>query len=793
MGPSIRSLRSSAAPTALPNRRRSGRVLRHAQRKDDDSSGDSGDDDESYSAPIQRGRSDRVLRSGKRQKLSRRSSRFQPLSPSPSHKRARARKRVVQRTRSPTRSLKTTPKKLKQSKQGDGTGVIQSEGRIPPWESLPYYILVRIFTFAAYPLYDDMYWHQPSIGWLLKLSRVCRSFAEPALTALYHTPPLLPSYRPFALLKLLALPPSEKTFKYNSKVRRLEVEVSRTLFPVSRSHGHLDISALILQLPQLEDLEFFHLVDRPPYRERALVKEKLAKMWSYPDFLFVALENAGVRLRSWRWNAWFWGANRGLSQLEYIHLQPAFRGLKRLGFTNYDQSDGGCPDSSGGATNEEYLARAISVLHNLKSLNFEYCSVVNEVLLPLLPENLSILSITNCPNLTSDILHPFLITHGSHLRELILDHNQSLNLSFLPDLERACPKLGVFKMDFKYYHNDFLRSSEPQFEDLLFLHEVPTWPPMLESIELIHLRKWNLEVADMFFRSLINAASSLPHLRKLVLRVILKIGWRDRAHFRDDWIHKLERIFLRKPDPPNIELQSLSRWKAHKATVEAEDQKERAALNDETDEDIVVRRPRRSLRTKLKDMKEAEHEASSQALESRVSRPTNLAESPKDEEYVDGVQVVLWNKSDAQLLINLANSQSRSTRSRRRPTRLTELERLELSAGKDRPVHRYSPDSERSDTGSTDTESNGNSDNDSYSDSNSGCGDTDGSSDTGKRRKDDSGEITQGMCSVVDIRIDNLRPTETQFVEDDFLDEEISGDDEWDGNDLIFGDQSYAW
>ncbi|KAI9854761.1 MAG: hypothetical protein M1813_000882 [Trichoglossum hirsutum] len=787
MTPSLRSLRSSATTTASPNRRRSSRVLRYAQRKDSSSS-----DDESYSAPIQRGRSDRVLRSGKKQKLSRLSSRSQSPSPSSSHKRVRTQKRAVQRTRPPP---KTTPKKLKQSGQGDGTAsteqeVIQSEGRIPPWESLPYYILVRIFTFAAHPLHDDMYWPQPSIGWLLKLSRVCRSFAEPALTALYHTPPLLPSYRALALLKILALPPSQKTLKYNNKVRRLEVEVSQTLFPVCRSHSHLDISALILQLPQLEDLEVFHFADRPPYRDGVSMRK-----WLYPDFLFIALEAAGVRLRSWHWNTRFCSANQGLSQLEYIHLQPAFRSLKKLVFTNYHQSDGDSPDASTRATNEEYLARAISILPNLESLNFESCSVVNEALLPLLPENLSILSITNCPTLTSDILHPFLITHGFHLKELILDHNQSLNLSFLPDLARACPQLEVFKMDFKYYNSISYKNSEPQFEYLLLLHEVPTWPPTLQSIELIHLRKWGLEVADMFFRSLINAAASLPHLRRLVLRVILKIGWRDRAHFRDDWIHKLERVFLRKAKPPNIELQSLSRWKTHKATTEAENRKERTTLDDETDDDIVVRMPRRSLRTKLRDMKEAEHEASSQALENRVSRLIDRAGSPEDEEYVGGVQVVVWNKSDAQLLINLANPQSRSTRNRRRSTRLTELEQLELSAGKDRPIRRYNPNnnSEPDDTSSSDTESNGDTDNDSYSDSNSGYGDGGGSSDTTKRQNDGKGEVMQGMCSVVDIRIDNLRPTETQFVEDDFLDEEVSGDEEWDGNDLIFGDQSYAW
>jgi hypothetical protein len=51
----------------------------------------------------------------------------------------------------------------------------------------------------------------------------------------------------------------------------------------------------------------------------------------------------------------------------------------------------------------------------------------------------------------------------------------------------------------------------------------------------------------------------------------------------------------------------------------------------------------------------------------------------------------------------------------------------------------------------------------------------------------------QGMCDVVDIRIDNLRPTENQMHENDFLDSEPSGDEDWDegrgdpGEEELFG------
>lgn len=53
-------------------------------------------------------------------------------------------------------------------------------------------------------------------------------------------------------------------------------------------------------------------------------------------------------------------------------------------------------------------------------------------------------------------------------------------------------------------------------------------------------------------------------------------------------------------------------------------------------------------------------------------------------------------------------------------------------------------------------------------------------------------EQVQGMCDIVDVMIDNLRPTEEQFHESDFLDDEVSGDEDWNGDDDMPGD-GYAW
>ena len=58
--------------------------------------------------------------------------------------------------------------------------------------------------------------------------------------------------------------------------------------------------------------------------------------------------------------------------------------------------------------------------------------------------------------------------------------------------------------------------------------------------------------------------------------------------------------------------------------------------------------------------------------------------------------------------------------------------------------------------------------------------------------QDDSEITVQGLCDVVDIRIDNQRPREEQYNESHFLDSEASGDEEWTEGDELPGD-SYAW
>ena len=55
-------------------------------------------------------------------------------------------------------------------------------------------------------------------------------------------------------------------------------------------------------------------------------------------------------------------------------------------------------------------------------------------------------------------------------------------------------------------------------------------------------------------------------------------------------------------------------------------------------------------------------------------------------------------------------------------------------------------------------------------------------------------ESVQGLCDVVRVLFDNLRPTEEQLHESDFLDQELSGDEDWNGDsDDMYGEDGYAW
>jgi hypothetical protein len=190
---------------------------------------------------------------------------------------------------------------------------------------------------------------------------------------------------------------------------------------------------------------------------------------------------------------------------------------------------------------------------------------------------------------------------------------------------------------------------------------------------LIQLRRLDHVTAESFFMSLIDAAPSLPDLRRLVVSAILKIAWRDRANFRERWISRLERTFLRRSQPPDPNLRSLRK-------------RELNTIRHKFDGDADPARP--------------------VTAGSEPSTPSKRHSS------------------------RLAESKAPEAREN------TESTPIALSQSGEHEVH--------------------------------------------------------GMCDVVSIRIDNQRPSETQFNENDFLDDEPSGDSDWDGADYEPGG-GHAW
>ncbi|KAK0650220.1 hypothetical protein DIS24_g7007 [Lasiodiplodia hormozganensis] len=588
--------------------------------------------------------------------------------------------------------------------------VLESDGVVPDWASLPYEVLLQIFIFASDPLHDEDFRPTTNVPWLASTARVCKSFMEPALTALYRRPPLLTIDKPHKLLELLSDTTAKHCINYNVKVRRLEFDAPSTL-AYTWSGKQFEIGDLIPFVPQLTEISIVHPQDRPPFRTL-----NRSGRWHYSQALFTSLAASKIRLKSWNWNSNFRSRDHDLFWMGGIHQLDAFQRLEHLSLFNFGPesfavvtNDEG-PEHSG-RSSKQVLADNLALLPELKSLSFECCQVLDADFLPLLKENLHHLTIVNCHHVTSEILRDFLISHGSQLESLTLNHNQTLDISFLPDLKRACPKLQALKMDLNYFDShDTFRDSEPKYFDLLKDDEVPSWPTTLQVIEMNQLRQWTSAAAENFFSSLLDSAEELPDLRILVLKAILNIGWRDRASFRDKWIGRLQRVFLRKSSPPNPHLMSgpTGRLRHVAVTPRAKDKApfwtagEDAHSADENPDDSSA--PARRLRPR------------------RAVATTSAADDTS------------------------ASSSSSSSEA-------------EPSSAEDEDDHHRSSDE------------NG------------------GSKDWKHTRE----KFIQGMCEIVDIRIDNLRPREEQFNENDFLDSEVSGDEDWNGEDNFVADDGYAW
>ncbi|KAL4889938.1 hypothetical protein BDV59DRAFT_185376 [Aspergillus ambiguus] len=550
-------------------------------------------------------------------------------------------------------------------------------GVIPPWHTLPYHILFDIFLYASYPLVDEWSGTQhSSVRWLVNVSLLCRAFHEPALAALYYCPPLIPDAKSHGLLSLASKPQESLSTNYVNKIRELNVDVEQLLlYKSGPTLGYFDLAKLVEHTPQLKRLRLFHVED---HTTGIPIYQKNYSRWTYPDTLFTAIASSSIRLRSWDWNSRFMDPEQLLPLMMAKHLEPAFSGLREVKLLHMFEKI----EAEGDNDEEEVvLATALKELPELRRLEFFECSLLNEHLFPMLPSCLTSLTLHNCVNVTTLNLGAFLSTHGQNLRELNLLHLRHMSLSFTVGLAQSCPRLERFKVDISMHDQSSYHDVEPHFRHLFGRTEVPTWPATLQDIEMHQLSKWDDNTAEVFFTSLIEAAPELRNLRRLWISAILKIGWRDRASFREKWIGRLEKVFLRRSSPPDPNLRSIP----------------------------------------------------------RPSQKVNPGPPDVSADHVAGQLDVPGSGP--------------STPSKRKSARLAQRKFSEIEDDAE-----FSP----------------------------GRGHTDG-------EEEEKSLPCQGMCDVVTIRIDNQRPTETQFNEQDFLDDELSGDEDWNGRDMDVGDGGHAW
>ena len=587
-------------------------------------------------------------------------------------------------------------------------------GRIPPWQTLPYEILLQIFQHASYPLLDDVYRPSPSMssGWLVKVALLCRSFAEPALSTLYYAPPLSTSHAHRLLASLSSQ--HEKSFlNYRAKIKRLDVEAIGILCRKYDGQEPIELGELLSLTPQVRSVAIYL------HRQEVMFRKISGKHKPYQQSLFTTIQTSDIRFSEWTWDGvLIHRSHFPLGSLEVYHSWKQFQNLRFLTFSNFS-----------GLFEMKMLVRSASVLWCLRSLNFHNVTIEGTKDLQMLPKHLESLNFTKCGSLEAQSLAQLLKSHGGELRELALNHNYALDLSFLQDLAIACPKLERLTMDLRFFstHTTY-NDAEPKFEHLMQEMDVPAWPRTLQRIELFHLRKWDTSAANAFFSSLVESAQHLLDLRHVDIKASLgESNWRDRINFRNKWVDRMEKVFKRVPAPPDWRLQSISTFKAHRHEY------------------------RRATRTVWRDNMTTEF---TKVADSNKFSHVELATPCSNDASGD---------SDAPLV-----SKRRSTRLKDRPEDPVETRPIPRKPRKRRRRRR-------------------NADEESSSEEDSALEDLDDTQDSPQNLGEDNKNLyIQGMCDIVRVAIDNLRPTEEHLDESNFLDDEISGDDDWNGDDGIY-------
>jgi len=274
----------------------------------------------------------------------------------------------------------------------------------------------------------------------------------------------------------------------------------------------------------------------------------------------------------------------------------------------------------------------------------------------------------------------------------------------------------------------------------------------------------------MFFQSLLDSAATLSDLRILKIQAILNIAWRDRASFRDKWIGSLDRVFKRVCSPPSsaftlrpipatssnlsIILPAIEQSK-ESGDMAPTKRKSLRSTSGGSSAPIVLDDPPATLSSRSVSPEEAPQGLTtrrSARTAGRTSLEGKYAESPDNSE-TEEVEANFELPDDSDRHIKRGKTMSR------------ELAMLQKTAGIHGIPSQTASSAENSDSPLSMHD---------------------------VRTKGKAREVIQGMCEIVQVRIDNLRPVENIVTEADFLDEEVPGDGDWDEDedDVVDG---YAW
>ncbi|CAN8103841.1 unnamed protein product [Discula destructiva] len=618
---------------------------------------------------------------------------------------------------------------------------------IPPWRDLEWTILVQIFEYASYPVHQ-----RSNVRWLLSAGLSCKAFLDPALKALYKSamPQLIStnmSNKYANLIRKLAAEPEAALQRQDHRrtmVESLVIEVSS--LPHSQN-PNFDIAELIHSLPRLCHIELFHEFDLPPYRKL----DSKAKKWTYSVELIDALRSAGdaegaLRLKSWTWSERLLTPSL-VRDMRQIHGWATFSQLRKLALVNFQVpslqtlKEKDIDDPAILAKDNDYIAlvaASLQSVENLQHLVLESSTVVDGQFLSLLPKTINRLEIKNCWEVTAEMLAEYLVTHGSKLRQLTLHNNQSLSLSFLPLFGEYCPELRELRIDLlTYSHHEFYNDSGPIYDKLLTVDDVPVWPKKLEVIDLEQLAKWDAETAEMFFQSFVDQAPDLSHLRYLAVKAMLDVPWRQRSEFRDKWVRKLKKVFLRRAEKPRP-FHSLIQWPL---SGDEHPTNRKVQLN-KVKQGAEMSSPRRSTRRSIAPAVFVPGPVVCTGTGSARKRKRSSAVATRDLRRSNKRVGISYRDPDTDEDLDLDESSSED-----------DVEREGDSPAMSSPASPLTPAMEAE-------------------------------------------TFIHGLCDVVNIRFDNQKPREFQWGAEDFLDDDLSesGDAEWTSDrELDEDSEAMAW